>query len=97
MPKYVVLYGNKRKGDLPPDLLKSHINHLRILHSQGVLQLCGPLKNSGGKALLIFEAGSGREVEGYVSQDPFIVQAWYASYRVYEWMEVNVGNSLPMD
>lgn len=55
--------------------------------------MCGPLKNSDGKGLLIFEANSQEEVESYVLKDPFIVQKWYPSYRIYEWIEANNSNN----
>ena len=42
MEKYVVIYQDERKDDLELDLLKCHVEHLRYLHSQGILFLCGP-------------------------------------------------------
>jgi len=99
MVKYVVIYEGERQDDLAPDLLKGHVEHLRDLHSQGGLFLCGPLKNSSGlcgKGLLIFEANSREEVEGYVLKDPFIAQKWYKSYRIYEWIEANDSNNYLM-
>jgi len=96
MAKYVVIYEDERKDALALDLLKGHVEHLRGLHSQGTLLLCGPLKNSDGKGLLIFEANSLEEVERYVLSDPFIAQKWYASYRIYEWVEANESNNYLM-
>jgi len=96
MAKYAVLYENERQEDLAHDLLRGHVEHLRALHAQGHLLLCGPLKDSGGKALLIFEANALEEVENHVLKDPFIAQQWYASYRVYEWIEANDSNNYLM-
>jgi len=93
MAKYVVIYQDERKDDLASNLLKGHVEHLRDLHSQGILFLCGPLKNSDGKGLLIFEANSQEEVESCVLKDPFIIKKWYASYRIYEWIEANDSNN----
>ena len=93
MPKYVVIYENERKDDLAPDLLKGHVDHLRYLRSKGILFMCGPLKNSDGKALLIFEANSQEDVESCVLQDPFIAQKWYSEYHIYEWIEANDSNN----
>ncbi|WP_312372933.1 YciI family protein [Lachnoclostridium sp.] len=93
MAKYVVIYQDERKDDLELDLLKGHVEHLRDLHSQGILILCGPLKNSDGKGLLIFESNSQEEVESCVLKDPFINKKWYASYRIYEWIEANDSNN----
>lgn len=97
MAKYVVIYEDERKDSLAPDLLKGHVEHLRDLHSREILFLCGPLKNSGGKGLLIFEANSQEEAESHVLKDPFIVQKWYASYRIYEWIEANDSNNFLLD
>ena len=99
MVKYVVIYEGERKDDLAQDLLKGHVEHLRALHSQGSLFLCGPLKDSDGflgRGLLIFEANSQDEVESYVLKDPFIIQKWYASYRIFEWIEANDSNNYLM-
>ena len=96
MAKYAVIYEDEQKGALAPDLLKGHVEHIRNLCSRGVIFLCGPLKKSGGKALLIFEANSLEEVEDYVLQDPFIVHKWYASYHIYEWIEANESNNYLM-
>ena len=89
MVKYVVIYEDEQEDASAPDLVKDHVEHLRNLYSQGILFLCGPLKNSGGKALLIFEANSQKEVESYVLEDPLIIHKWYASYRIYEWIDEN--------
>ena len=93
MAKYVVIYEDERKDALASDLLKGHVEHIRDLHSQGIIFLCGPLKDSGGKGLLIFEANTQEEAEGHVLKYPFIVQKWYASYRIYEWIEENDSNN----
>lgn len=93
MAKYVVIYEDERKDALASDLLKGHVEHLRDLYSRGILFMCGPLKDSGGKGLLIFETNSQEEVESYVLKDPFIVQKWYASYCIYEWIEANESNN----
>lgn len=96
MAKYVVIYENERKDALLPALLNGHVEHLRDLHSRGSLFLCGPLRNSDGKALLIFEANSQEEVNSHVLKDPFIIQKWYANYRIYEWIEANHSNNYLM-
>ena len=97
MAKYVVIYEDERKDTLELELLKGHVEHIRALYSRGIIFLCGPLKNSGGKGLLIFEANSQEEAESYVLKDPFIVQKWYASYRIYEWIEANDSNNFLLD
>ena len=101
MAKYVVMYEDERQDqdNLTSELLKGHVEHLRNLCSQGKVLLCGPLKSNGycrGKGLLLFDATSQDEVEDYVLKDPFIVQKWYASYHIYEWIEANDSNNYLM-
>ena len=99
MAKYVVMYEDERQENLASELLKGHVEHLRNLCSQGKVLICGPLKSNGyfrGKGLLLFEATSQDEVENYVLKDPFIVQKWYASYHIYEWIEANDSNNYLM-
>jgi len=97
MTKYAAIYEDESTDILTPELLKGHVDHLRDLHSRGALLLCGPLRDSDGKGLLIFEANSLEEVESYVSRDPFITYKRYARYRIYEWMEANDSNNYLMD
>ena len=99
MAKYVVMYEDEQTDALAPDLLKGHVDHLRNLHTQGILLLCGPLKEHDlyvGKGLLIFEVGSKEETENHVLKDPFIAQKWYAGYHIYEWVEANDDNNYLM-
>ena len=101
MAKYVVLYEDVQEDavsqDLAQDVLKGHVEHCRDLHSRGILFMCGPLKDSGDKGLLIFEANSQGEVESCVLKDPLIVHKCYASYRIYEWIEANESNNYLLD
>ena len=99
MSKYIVILEDERKDDLAYDLLKGHVEHLRDLSSRGIVSMCGPLKDRNGnygKGLLIFEANSIEEVESHVLKDPFVIQKWYASYQIYEWIEANESNNYLM-
>jgi len=90
MARYAVIYEDMREDTAAPDLLKDHAEHLKDLHSRGILLMWGQLKDSGGKGLLIFEAKSREEVEGHVLKDPFItVHKCYATYHIYEWLKAN--------
>jgi uncharacterized protein YciI len=92
--KYVVIYEEEQGG--APNLLKDHVEHVRNLHSQRIIFLCGLLKDSG-KGFLISEANSQEEAESYVLKDPFIIHKWYPSYRVYELIEANDSNNYLMN
>ena len=95
MTKYVVIYENVEKDGivkgLLPHVVKSHVEYLKDLHSQGILLMWGPFKGCRN-GLLIFEANSLEEVESYILKDPFISDTGYASYLIYEWMEANKSN-----
>jgi uncharacterized protein YciI len=97
MTKYVAVYENMQADAASPDMMESlmrnHVEHMRALHSQGVLFMCGPLKSNDHKGLLIFEAGSLEETESYVLKDPLIVHKCYASYHIYEWIVANEENN----
>ena len=101
MAKYAVIYEGFRKNTAAPDsakdLLISHIDFLKDMHSRGILFMCGPLKESNGMALLIFSAGSLEEAESYVSKDPFIIHKIYPNHRIYEWNEANDSNNWLID
>ena len=101
MAKYVVFYEDPQEDavapDLVPELVKGHVENLKDLHSRGVLFMCGPLKDSGDKGLLIFEANSQEEVECYVLKDPFIAHKCYASYHIHEWVVADESNNWLMD
>ena len=89
MIKYIALYEDEQQGELSSSLQLEHINYLKDLHVKGVVTLCGPLRNSGGKALLVFNVDSIEEAESHVLKDPFIAEKWYQKYHVYEWFEVS--------
>jgi len=98
MAKFVVIYENMQEDavteDQIPNVLKAHVDFLKDLHSKGILSACGPIKdNNDEKGMLIFEAKSREEVEGYVLKDPFIALKCYAIYRIYEWTEANDSNN----
>ena len=100
MAKYVVFYEDAQEDavpqDLVPDLVKSHVEHIRALHSQGILFMCGPMESTG-IAMLIFEANSQEEVEACILKDPFIAHKCYANYRIDKWIEANESNNFLMD
>jgi len=93
MARYVVIYEKESPDTSNLDLVKRHVDYLKALQAREILLSCGPLKDSG-KALLIFEANSRDEVEGFVSKDPFIILKWYESYNIYEWLDKKIMEEL---
>ena len=92
MGKFVVLLRNKRKGGLTDDLLRQHVAHLRQLHQEAKLVLCGPFKNDA-HAIQILNADSFKDAQALVQADPFVVDQYYTSYELYELIEANESNN----
>jgi len=78
--------------ELIEELTKGHVDHIRNLDAEGILFLCGLLKGHE-KGMLILNAKTYEEAEGYVLKDPFIVNKCYKSYVIYEIVEANAGNN----
>ena len=74
------------------ELTKGHVDHIRELDSKGILFLCGLLKGHE-KGMLILNAKTFEEAEGYVIEDPFIINKCYKTYTIYEIEEANAGNN----
>ena len=95
MSKYVVMYRYTGKTDEAPGLVDSHIDHLKKLRQEGILFLCGLLKENDG-AMLILEADSFGEAEGYILRDPLVDQEFYR-YEIYEFIEANEENNFLLE
>jgi uncharacterized protein YciI len=91
MAKYVVIYKDRVRKGLTQDLIKKHIEHIKNLHKNGNLFLCGFLKKSD-KAMLILEAESYKDAKDFVLQDPLIETKHY-NYDIYELNEANESNN----
>ena len=91
MTKYVVIYKDRVRKGLTHDLLRSHVEHIKNLHNNGKLFLCGFLKKSD-KVMLILEAESYKDGENYILQDPLIIKKHY-NYEMYELNEANESNN----
>ena len=89
--KFVVIYKDRVRKGLTKDLLKNHVEHIKNIHYEGNLFLCGFLKKSD-KVLLILEAKSFKDAEDYIIQDPLIIKKHY-NYDIYELNEANESNN----
>jgi len=90
MSKYVVLYKLKERKGFTAELAKNHVEHLRKLSHNKVLQLCGLLKGNG--AMLIVQANSLKEAKNYILQDPIIIEKKY-DFVIHELIEANEDNN----
>mgnify|MGYP001291920772 FL=1 len=48
MKKFIVILSGKKAKSLKSDLLNAHVEHLRTLHKNGFLFLCGPFADNDG-------------------------------------------------
>ena len=91
MTKYVVIYKDRVRKGLTHDLVKKHVEHIKSLHKNGILFLCGFLKKSD-KAMLILEVESYKDANKLILQDPLIETKHY-NYDIYELNEANESNN----
>jgi uncharacterized protein YciI len=91
MAKYVVIYKDRVRKGLTNDLVKNHVGHIKNLHDNKILFLCGFLKKTD-KAMLILEAESLKEAKGIILKDPLIITKHY-NYDIYELNEANESNN----
>jgi len=87
---------NEKKENLTAELIKSHIERLKYLKRDGVLFLCGLLKNNEG-GMLILEVKSYEEAEAHILQDPLIINNCYGAYKIHELIEANEENNYLQD
>lgn len=92
MGKYVVVLSETDKSVFNEGLVKRHVEHLRKLSNEKIIELCGPLKDVN-KALWIVNADSIDDVVKYIKQDPFISEGFYLKYDIDELIEANEDNN----
>ena len=93
MAKFTVMYQSEGREGMTLEQVQAHVDHLKDLHSKGILFLCGLLKDEqNDKALLILETGSMEEAEQYVAKDPLIILKYY-QYTITELIEANPANN----
>jgi uncharacterized protein YciI len=96
MAKFICILKNEKKENLTKDLIKGHIEHLKEMKNNGILFLCGLLKNNES-GMVILEVKSYEEAESYILQDPLIVNNCYGDYIIYELIEANEENNYLQD
>lgn len=71
-------------GERSEELIRAHVDHLKILEDQGKLVLAGPLigRNSG---MVILNVGSAAEAEEIGNRDPFVVSG-DSTCEVWQWL-----------
>ncbi len=96
MRTYFVLLTNKTATQLDDALLLAHVAHIKKLHAEGRLVICGPLDDNK-RALQIIAASDRTQAEGIVQADPFIKQQYYRSFELHELIEGNEENNWLLD
>lgn len=70
MEQYRVAFNNSARGNLSGSSLKEYVRHLKQLHNEGVVFLCGVFEEDG--ALQVLLANSKEEAEQYAVQESFV-------------------------
>jgi len=91
-----VNYEDTFTPDMMDQLTKAHVDHIRDMDVKGILFFCGVVKGTE-KGMLIFNANTYQEVEGYIQKDPFIAHKCYKTYVIQELEEANAGNNYLLD
>jgi uncharacterized protein YciI len=92
MRSFLVFLADKRRGGLTPELLGSHVEHLKRLRAGGQLPLCGPLADDD-RAVLLVRAATREEAVTLVSGDPLVSQRYYRSVEIHEMLEAGDENN----
>jgi len=71
----------------------SHRQYLTSLKEKGQLAACGPFTDDSG-ALIIYEAGSPEEAEGFVKADPFNQNGVFIRWQLRPWNAVMANREL---
>ena len=66
---YVYLMKNEKP--LNADLVREHVEYLKLLKEQGKLVLCGPFTDYPG-GMVVFQADNLEEAAGIANSDPFV-------------------------
>lgn len=65
----------------------THREYLRQLREQGHLALAGPFTDGSG-ALIVYEAGTPEQAEGFLRDDPFNQNGVFVSWKLRPWDQV---------
>jgi uncharacterized protein YciI len=96
MRTFFVLLKDKGTAPLENALLLAHVAHIKRLHAEGRLLICGPLDDNS-RALQIITAQARGDAERIVQADPFIEKKVYRSYELHELIEGNEKNNWLLD
>ncbi|OFZ56001.1 MAG: hypothetical protein A2428_08605 [Bdellovibrionales bacterium RIFOXYC1_FULL_54_43] len=81
--RYVVLLSHAKPELLPRNLAQQHVNYLKHLENEGLLELCGPFSTYKG-GMVILRVASESEARTIAEADPF-VQSGAQSYEIRKW------------
>lgn len=96
MKTFLILYKDKSTAKLDEDLLRAHIQHLKVISQSKNLLTCGPFFDESG-AMLVIQAETYADAESLIQADPFIEQARFAAYSITEFKSAREENNFLMD
>lgn len=85
------VYLMKDQHPLNEELVKSHVEHLKILNQQGKLIICGPFQDYPG-GMVVFSAENIEEATAIANSDPFIASGC-KSYEIRTLELANESNN----
>lgn len=96
MKYYVGILKDKNEALLTEALLREHVDHLKALRAEGLLQLCGPLTGRG-QAMQLLRSDDAEAAKARFLQDPMLRDNFYAGYDFWELTEACDANNYLMD
>lgn len=91
MNTYVIMLNKNSNKELKQETILRHIAHLKNLHSDGKLILCGPFTDYPS-GMVIVRAQSKEEAIKIAESDPFVVEG-ARTYEVRTWLLANEENN----
>ena len=88
MPKFaVILTYDAAQTERRQEVRPSHREYLRSLADEGKLLHAGPFTDDSG-ALIVYEAESRADAEGFLANDPFTKNGIVKAWQMNEWNRV---------
>jgi uncharacterized protein len=87
---FAVLYEYSSDKDKIASVRPSHRQHLNKLLANGNLLAAGPLTDDSG-ALIVYQAADEKELEGFMTNDPFHSGGIFLRWQIKPW-KVVFGN-----
>lgn len=92
---FLARLSDKRRELMTAELVTAHVDYLRGLRLDGVLELCGPCADD--TALIVLRCSTAAEAERFVEDDPFSKAGYYGSRQIVEFTPADDSNNYHLD